>query len=169
MINRDRRFTLSFVAQLATCLFIFTNGYTDSVYQYTDKNGNLVIGNAEKNGAKKIELPELSVYALPMSIADINATGYTSPNLPAAKIRGIINNDSGIINDTLRQKILVEELTKEHSMLTDSEQLLAQGKSIKYTSEIKNKPAFQERIKALEDSVSEHKKNIEILNAELGN
>ncbi len=156
-------------------LFSATHVYGESdIYQCTDKSGRVVISNVACKNAKKMQLPALPTYAVPMSISDVRANGYVAKpalindfkyqdgmnkNYPAP----FMNNDIG------RQQILSEELLKEQEMLQDSEQLLTQGKSIKYTHEMRNDQAFQERIQILEDSVHEHEKNIELLNLQLRN
>ena len=154
------------------CLFVHMAYASDTqVYKYIDKNGNTVIGNTKTQNATLLPLHPLSVYAVPMSAADLYAHGYTDKNASIiannAQIHPFSSNTFGS-GETLRQQILNEELNKEQSMLLDSKQLLAQGKNIKYPSEIADHNRYNTRITLLQDSINEHTKNIELLNRELG-
>lgn len=139
------------------------------VYVYKDKNGHTVVSNINKNGFK-ITLPPLAVYAVPMSKSDVIANGYTEqlPFTTKKPLMSSINNDELYFTskqNTTRREILQDELNKEDAALADSTNLLKMSKSIKSQNE--NTSVYQERIKALEDSVTEHEKNIEILKKEI--
>lgn len=157
-----------FVVILAT-LIVNSVFAADSVYEYVDKNGNVTYSNKPSKNAKKVTLPPISVYSAPMSL-----NSYS--NKPSAK------NNSGIktiypkssvpqysgTNETGRKQILTEELASEKLALVDSQQALSEAKKIKLSSEKTNDASYQKRIQALEDSVTEHQKNIDILNKQLG-
>lgn len=159
--------SLLFVAILAT-LIVNSVFAADSVYEYVDKNGNVTYSNKPSKNAKKVTLPPISVYSAPMSL-----NSYS--NKPSAKNSGIktiypkssVPQYSGT-NETGRKQILTEELASEKLALVDSQQALSEAKKIKLSSEKTNDANYQKRIQALEDSVTEHQKNIDILNKQLG-
>lgn len=153
------------------CSLMHVASATDTqVYKYVDKKGNTVIGNTKAQNATLLPLPALNIYAVPMSAADLHASGYTTKNIAQLDNSQARWHPTPVfgVGETLRQQILNEELTKEQSMLLDSKQLLAQGKTIKYPSEIKDLNRYNTRITLLQDSINEHTKNIELLNRELG-
>lgn len=112
----------------------------NSVYTYTNAQGNLVVGNKPTLNAKPMPLPPLNVI-----------TPYVGAN------------------ETGRRQILRNELTKEQIALSDTQQMLIQSKNMKFNSEIHNQAAYQNRIQSLQNAIKEHKKNIELLNKQLGN
>lgn len=144
----------------------------DSVYQYTDSSGMTVFTNKPVKNSKKLNLPPLSVYAAPITKNDYYAKGYTNKsngNNGVAKV--YVKNPSGGsfgTNEVGRSQILNEELTKEKQALSDSQQALNQAKKTKLPSEQNNPDLYQQRIQSLQDAVTEHQKNIDILSKQLG-
>lgn len=132
----------------------------NSVYQYIDTHGNLVITNKPKPQAKKIDLPPLIVYANPMTANDLYANGYTEPqNIGGGdnkKYKPIIN-----INETSRQLVLNEELAHERQALTNALTLLNEAKRTKLSTE--SDKEYLIRLQSLQDNLEEHKKNIQML------
>jgi len=143
---------LALIAQLAVA--------NTDVYQYTNAQGNLVVSNQPSASAKKMNLPPLNVAVAPMSNSDFKANGYTAQNYSRIGLNSYIGP-----NETRRTQILQEELSKEKTGLNNAQQLLNQSKAIKFNSESE----YQARIKALQDAINEHQKNIEILNKQLEN
>ncbi|MFN7095685.1 MAG: hypothetical protein ACK4M7_10010 [Burkholderiales bacterium] len=139
-----------------------------SVYQYTNAQGNLVVGNTATAQAQKMELPPLNIYTSPITAADLKAKGYTEPSLNQAKNITKANPYLGL-NEIRRKEILQEELAREKIALNDSKQMLSQGKSIKLISETNSPQQYMTRIQGLKDAVAEHQRNIDILNKQLGN
>lgn len=141
----------------------------DNVYEYTDKNGMKVYTNKPIKNSKKMDLPSLSVYAAPVTLSDYSAKGYTNKakNNNTAKVY-VKNTQTFGTNETGRQQILHEELTKEKQALSDSQQALQQAQKTKLASEQNNPDLYQQRLQALRDAVTEHQKNIDILSKQLG-
>lgn len=166
------KFTLTRVSGItiiiASLLCSFVNA-ADDIYVYKDKDGRTIVSNINKNGFK-IALPPLNVYAVPMSKSDVYANGYVEPKpyMTSKPLMSNVNNDELYFThqqNSTRVQILQEELNKETAALADSNNLLKISKSMH--SENENNSIYQERIKALEDSVTEHKKNIEMLKKEI--
>jgi len=141
----------------------------DDIYQYTDKNGTTVYSNKPSKGAKKVNLPPITVYASPMTKADYNAKSYTDPT--AKKVKVVKNGSQQNLgtNETGRRQVLTEELNHEKLALEDAQKALDTAKQTKLDSEKNNPTQYQARIQALQDAVTEHQKNIDILSNQLGN
>lgn len=151
-----------------TLLGCITHSFADDIYLYTDKNGNSVYTNKPVKNAKKVKLPPISVYSSPMTKSDFKATSYTQPN--EAKVTKIYTKTVAPTygNETGRQQILAEELSREKQALSDSQQALATAKQTKLASEINKPEQYQARIQSLQDAVTEHQKNISTLSKQLG-
>lgn len=149
--------------------FFTTKIFADNVYQYTDSKGQLVFTNKPVKNAKKVKLPPISVYAAPMTKSDYKGKSYNSkPSDNVAKIYVKKSADNLGTNEVGRNEILNDELAKEKLALNDSQQALAQAKKTKLPSEQNNPELYQERIQGLQDAVTEHQKNIDILSKQLG-
>ena len=162
-------FTVLILAQVACPL------WADDIYQYQDKNGTVVFTNKPVKNAKKINLPPITVYASPMTKKDFQAKSYTEPNgsnLSPAGIKQIYVKDKSAnlgTNETGRRQILSEELAHERQGLEDAKSALKTAEQSMLPSEKNNPKQYHSRIQALQDAVTEHQKNIEILTAQLGN
>ena len=156
---------------IALVLYTTTFSFASDIYQYKDSKGNIVYTNKLVKGATKVKLPPLSVYAAPMTKADIQAKNYTTygnysnvtkkPTTHNSKIANFGTNEQG------RHYILNDELKKETQALKDAQQALIEGKNIRLGTESKNIVAYNARTQALQDAVTEHQKNIEILTKQL--
>ncbi len=130
--------------------------FADDIYQYTDKNGRQVYTNKPVKNATKMKLPAL--------------TTYTPPSRNKSNIKKIYpkeNNISYLPNQTGRQLVLSEELNKEKQALSDTKDALTIAKKTLLTSEKNNKAAYDNRIQALQDAITEHQKNIDVLSKQL--
>lgn len=156
-------------ANIVLLLSIFTLVNADDIYQYVDKNGTTVFSNKPVKGAKKVNLPPITVYASPMTKNDYNAAGYTTPaTVKKAKNNSTIGTQNLGTNEVGRNQILSEELEHEKQALNDAQKALEAGKQTKLDSEKNNPDQYQARMQALQDAVTEHEKNIDILTKQLG-
>lgn len=155
-----------------TLLLITAFAYADNVYEYTDKNGMVVFTNKPIKNGKKVDLPPISVYASPITQNDYHAKGYTQKkNTNNQAVKVYVKNPTGSnfgTNETGRRQVLNEELQSEKTALSDSQTALTQAKTSKLPSEKNNPTLYQQRIQGLQDAVTEHQKNIEILSKQLG-
>ncbi|MDD3266083.1 MAG: DUF4124 domain-containing protein [Burkholderiales bacterium] len=145
----------SFIILIAT---IISFAFADDVYQYTDKNGRQVYTNKPVKNATKMTLPALTIYTPPKN-------SQTKDNV--RKIYPKENYNSYLSNPTGRQLILAEELSKEKQALADTKDAIAQAKKTPLASEKNNKDAYNKRIQALQDAITEHQKNIDVLSKQL--
>jgi hypothetical protein len=145
-----------------------------AIYQYTNNAGNLVFTNKPIKNSSKVKLPPLNIYASPMSKDDLHARGYTKT--PQSAMEQVLLTPAGERNNISssnqmlmgRYHILKEELQREKLAVDDARQALISARQAPLPSE-KNQPQlYQARLTALEDAVTEHQKNIEILSKQLG-
>lgn len=144
--------------------YLYASG--DDVYIYKDKNGHTVVGNVVHDNSHKLDLPGLDIYARPMSKSDVYAAKYTAavrPYIPKAEMK--INDEVYFTpkQNATRKEILNEELLKEENARANTAKLLETNKSLQDKGSID----YENRIKTLEDAITEHQKNIDILKKEL--
>lgn len=157
---------------LLALILVDTSIFADEIYQYTDKNGNLVFTNKHVINSKKLKLPPLTIYASPMTRNDYLAKGYTNNNKNNNKTLAqlYIAKDTAYnptLNDSSRNQILSEELWRERQALDDTVQALALAKKTPLASEKNNPQEYNNRLQALQDAITEHQKNINYLTQQL--
>lgn len=163
----------------ATPILATVNNKPNTIYQYTDKHGNVVITNNPENhhNAKKIDLPPLRIYERPIATnikkhhetQDINSRNNYSTYSDTLINNKIINdaNEKNIpqfSSQYNREFVLREELSREVQALQETMSMLEYNKKL---PPIANDLKHKEQLKIIEDSISEHKKNIAILNNSL--
>ncbi len=114
-------------------IFLITYTIASDIFEYTDKNGNLVLTNKPTANATKVNL------------ADVNTD--SSSLLTKEEIT--------------RRKILMEELDREKNAYQDANFMLQQAQAAKLNA--KDSIRYKEHIKLLQNAVIEHQKNIDTL------
>lgn len=148
------------MAVLCTCASL-TNiviAKDDNIYSYVDGSGNTIVSNIPHSGSSRMKLPPLPVYVRPMSKSDLLAPRYTNQvniNKPPAKS----NLELG------RTEVLTEELNHEKNALATTEKLLITAKSMSH----QDINTYNSRIQLLNDAITEHQKNIDLLTKQLHN
>ena len=140
-------------------LLCATGSAADEIYQYQNSQGTTVYTNKPVKNAQKIKLPPLTVYAAPMTRADYHATSYTPD--PQRNLKIAVKPTKLNLATSGRRQLLNEELQHEQQGLKDA-QLAAETALV---SEKNNQ--YQVRLQAVHDAITEHKKNIAILNTQL--
>ena len=145
--------------------------FADTVYENIDKNGNIIYSNKPSKNAKKVSLPPISIYSSPMKLNNSANKKYTNTSSNVKTIYP--KNVNGSMqykgtNENGRNQILSQELSSEKLALVDSQQALSEAKKVKLSSEKYDNNTYQKRIQGLQDAVTEHQKNIEILSKQLG-
>jgi hypothetical protein len=147
-------------------------GYTQAeIYKRIDADGNVTYSNAPLKGSKKLDLGPL-------------------PTMPAYKES---NDDFARVNratqksrDEARRKILGDELTEEEKLLAEARQNLKDaednpqkwsktvvvgknkdGSPITEVTTGRNVAGYEENVKAAQEQVTLHEKNVEALKMEL--
>ena len=134
-----------------------TTACADGIYKYVDAEGHVTYTNIPTKGAQRVQLTPLSSYR-----------GTESVKKRAASAGDVqIDSNTQKQRDGMQRKILEGELSKEQSELAKAQQALADGKATRNGDE-HNYQKYLDRIKQLQDVVTEHEKNIAAIKQELG-
>lgn len=133
------------------------------VYKKVDTDGHVTYSSTPTQGSKKLDLEPLTVVPSPA-----RARNNAAPSDFLKVDRTTQKN-----RDNLRREILEEELSTEQKLVEEARQNLKNGKANSTNIEDKdgksyrNAAKFEENIKALQEQVMLHDKNVEALKVEL--
>ena len=133
------------------------------IYKAVDADGHVTYSSTPIKGGKKIILEPLPTM-VPPARARSAASPEDFPKVDGATQKG---------RDDTRRKILQDELSTEEKLLEEARQNLKEGAENPevYRGQdgktYRNVAKYEEKIKALNDQVDLHRKNIEALNTEL--
>ncbi|OWY38436.1 DUF4124 domain-containing protein [Xenophilus sp. AP218F] len=132
-----------------------------TIYKYVDANGNVTYTNVPIRGAQPIKLNPLSSYPgrKPASSAGKASASGDFPSVDA---------DTQKQRDGGRKKLLEQELANEAKALEAAKKALADGKATRLGDEARNYQKYLDRVKKLQDNVTDHQKNVDALRQELG-
>lgn len=127
------------------------------IYKRVDKDGNVTYSNSPLKGGKKIELEPLPTMS-----------PYNASDADAARVKQATQKG----RDDQRRRILEDELAAEEKQLAEARQNLQDAEDNPHVSHIngktfRNVEGQQEDIKAAQDQVAQHQRNIEALKQEL--
>lgn len=147
-----------------SCLAYCVGAQAD-MYKLVDSDGHVTYSSTPIKGGKKIVLEPLPVMVpLTSNVRGESPTGFPRVESKTQRDR-----------DGTRRQILQDELATEQKALDDARRNLQEGES---SPEVyrgangrtyRNVAKYDEKIKALQDQVTLHEKNIEALNTELSN
>ena len=141
------------------------------IYKSVDAEGRVTYSNIKSKGASRLELdPDVNNIT-----NDNKPKTSTNPSKRSAKPDNFPRVDANTQNqrDSKRKEILLNELEAEKQALEEANKAYAEGESnpeiYKTTSgkTFRNVPKFEEKMKALQANVDNHKKNIELLQKEI--
>jgi predicted RNase H-like nuclease (RuvC/YqgF family) len=130
-----------------------------------DEDGHVTYSSTPIKGAKKIHLEPLPTMSPPPK----NNSTSEKENFPR------VNSETQSRRDDTRRKILEDELATEQKALEDARVKLTEGQSNPETHKgadgqtYRNVPKYEEKVRALQEEVSLHEKNVEALKTELSN
>lgn len=136
------------------------------IYKYVDPDGHVTYSSTPMKGAKRLDLEPLPTVQPPPVRSRSEASPSTFPKVDSTTQKS---------RDDTRRKILADELSTEERLLAEARKNLKEGEE---TPEIyrgkdgrtyRNMGKFEEKMKALQDDVTLHEKNIESLKSELSN
>jgi hypothetical protein len=133
-------------------------GYAQAdIYKRVDKDGNVTYSNVPLKGSKKIELEPLPTM---------------KPYTESAADHDRVNKAEQKNRDADRKKILQDELATEEKLLAEARQSLQDAQDNPRVSHVdgktfRNVAGQEEDIKAAQDQVTLHEKNVEALKQEL--
>ena len=138
--------------------------YAD-IYKRVDSDGHVTYSSTPFKGAKKLHLEPLPTMLPPGK----GASGEER----SSDFR--VNSETQSRRDNTRRKILEDELADEQKALDDARAKLKEGQDnpeVYHTASgqtFRNVAKYDEKVKALQDDVDAHQKNVDALNTELSN
>ena len=133
------------------------------VYKKVNADGHVTYSSTPTQGSKKLDLEPLTV---------VPSTARARNNVaPSDSLK--VDRTTQKNRDNLRREILKEELSAEQKLVEEARQNLKKGKENSTNMEDKdgksyrNAAKFEENIKALQEQVMLHDKNVEALKVEL--
>ena len=133
-----------------------------TIYKCTDEHGGTLISNTKvnKNCKAVSSSPESSMQA-----PKARPSGAAANPSPAGFPR--VQEDTQKARDTDRQRILEQEMAGEQRNLEQAKKELAEQEAIRSGDE-KNYQRVLERLQPYKDRVSQHERNIQAIQKELG-
>lgn len=141
---------------LLPCLFYAEYTLAD-IYKRVDADGNVTYSNTPLKGAKKLDLGPLPTME-----------PYKETDVEYARVKQATQKN----RDEERRKILQDELTAEEKLLADARQNLKDAEDNPQVSHVngktfRNVAGYEASVKAAQDQVSLHERNVEALKVEL--
>ncbi len=128
-------------------------GWTQAeIYKHIDADGHVTYSSSPMKGSKKLDLELLPTMSPPVRVRNSDASPSDFPR---------VDSNTQKNRDGTRRKILEDELAAEEKLLAEAQQNLKDGKGISETS--------PKKMKALQEQVSLHEKNVDALKSELTN
>lgn len=141
------------------------------IYKRVDADGRVTYSNIKSKGSTRLELdPDASAVSNERSKSTSPATAKRTPT-PESFPRVDTNTQNQ--RDGKRREILQNELEAEKEALEEAKKAYAEGESnpeVYKTASgktFRNVPKFEEKMSNLQETVDNHKKNIELLQKEL--
>lgn len=133
-----------------------------TIYKCTDEHGDTLISNTKVNKNCKVvaSSPEISVPA-----PKARPSGAVANPSPAGFPR--VQEDTQKARDTDRQRILEQEMASEQRNLEQARKELAEQEVVRSGDE-KNHQRASNHLQPYKDRVSQHERNIQAIQKELG-
>jgi hypothetical protein len=142
------------------------------IYKHVDANGRVTYSNIKSKGATRLEIdPDPNNISNDRAKAKSNSNANKRTATPDSFPR--VDKDTQNQRDGKRRSILQGELDAEKAALEEAKKAYTEGESnpevYKNASgqTFRNVPKFEAKMKALQENVDNHKKNIELLQKEL--
>lgn len=135
------------------------------IYKQVDANGHVTYSNVPIKGAVKLNLDPVD------SGGSAEKSGRGKTATPANFPR--VDHETQNQRDDKRKQILQEELSNENKALEDAKKAYAEGESKPEVyrgangKTFRNVPKYDEKMKRLQEDVTQHEKNVQLLQKEL--
>ena len=161
---------LAFISTLVIAYILSPAAHAE-IYKHVDAEGRVTYSNVKIKGAKKL-------YLEPADTSFGNTSDGETKRAPSAKTptpASFPKVDAGTQNqrDGKRKEILQAELATERQALEEAKKAYAEGESKPEVfrtadgSVRRNVPKFQAKMKALQENVDAHQRNIQLLEKEI--
>lgn len=154
---------------LALITILFSHTAIAEIYKHVDADGRVTYSNVKTKGAVKLE------FDAGVSSSGQSDAKKTAPNKRTATPESFprVTKDAQTERDAKRRSILQAELDAEKAALEEAKKAYAEGEEkpeVYRTANgrtFRNVPKFEEKMKALQENVDNHQRNIELLQKEL--
>jgi hypothetical protein len=152
-----------------------------TIYKLVDESGKVTYSNLPMKGAVKVELDPITTISLPgPAVRPVAATKIALAPQSLSNVDGLTQKRGDI-----RRKILEDEMRNEEKVLADAKSAFQEEDSNRTVIHMmraaadKQSPAAsvdarraydqrEEKLKAMQDSIATHEKNVEAIRKELG-
>ena len=149
------------------CLSICTLAEAE-IYKSVDANGHITYSNSPSKGASRLNLDPDAPGKTEKSGSKASRVKTATPaNFPK------VDRQTQNQRDDLRKQILLDELESEKKALEDAKKAYAEGESKPEVYQaangktFRNVAKFDEKMQGLQEDVSTHEKNVQLLQKEL--
>jgi len=142
------------------------------IYKHVDAEGHVTYSNVPMKGSTRLNLEPATSGGGKASGGGSGRPRASSTPTPAGFPR--VDQDTQKQRDGKRQDILADELASERKALEAAKNNLAEGQENPETFKgkdgktFRNVPKYEEKIQKLQEDVTLHQKNVELLEKELG-
>lgn len=158
---------MKFSYLFALIAFACANHAQAEIYKRVDADGHVTYSSVPIKGGKKVHLEPLPVMA-PTPVQGSNRRSENNSDFR-------VDSETQRNRDQARRQILQDELATEQKALEEARRNLQEGEAnpeVYKTADGKtyrNVAKYEEKVKALQEQVQTHEKNIDALNTELSN
>ena len=148
---------------------LFSYSAIAEIYKHVDADGRVTYSNIKSKGAVKLDFDSGATNSGPADVKKPapNKRTATPENFPR------VTKDAQTERDAKRRSILQAELEAEKNALEEAKKAYAEGEEkpeVYRTANggiFRNVPKFEAKMKALQENVDNHQRNIELLQKEL--
>lgn len=160
-----------FLTATVICLFFAHVGAQAEIYKSVDADGRVTYSNVRTKGSKKLDLGIVETA----STTNEKSNNKSNNSSKTATLSGYpkVDNNTQNQRDNKRREILFSELNQEKQSLDKAKQDYEDAKN---TPEVyktangktfRNVAKYEEKLQSIQDQISAHERNIELLNKEL--
>jgi Domain of unknown function (DUF4124) len=157
---------------LIAAIFGFNTLAYAEIYKTVDAEGRVTYSNVKIKGGKKLDIEPADTSFGGSNEGAPRPTANVKKPTPASFPK--VDDQTQNQRDGKRKEILQAELNAEKEALAKAKQAYAEGESNPEVYKgangktFRNVPKFEEKMKALQQDVDTHQRNVDLLNRELG-
>lgn len=159
---------------LMCLLFLSSNIVFADMYKYVDSNGVINYTNVKPRNVKNVDLVSSDPTPPPATEKPAAKPRSESAKTPTPSDFPKVDGNTQAQRDSKRRDILMNELNQEKQALERSKQSYEDAKNVPEVYRNangginRNVAKYEEKLKAIQDEIDAHQRNIALLNKELG-
>lgn len=150
--------------KLCTLLALISLTAHAEIYKVVAPNGEVTYTDKAVKGSKKLDLGPMPSYTPTLTNKSTHTTSNRNTSTPSDFPR--IDSSTQNQRDSLRRRVLSEELRTEEQALEDAASAKRDGEALR-TGEKASSPSYLTRIDKLDHAIKLHRDNINALRKEL--